>query len=454
MDGVGENLVVMKFGGGVLRDAESFKRAAAIVKTRLPECVVVVSALNGVTDRLIDALKCKSDESVSTDLKQILAQHETLVECLANHAAVKAALKEKVKLLERMLYGICFVGEATPRTRDFVESFGERLSAIVFTGFLEEAGIPAKAFDAENAGIITDGNYGKARPLTEKTTENLSKTLGNVIGKQVPVVTGFYGVDEKNNPTTFGRGGSDYSAGLLAGCLDAARLEVWKDVNGFMSADPKLVPNAALIHELSFEEAQELGHFGAKILHPSTVIPLRDKEIPVHVKNVFDPDHEGTVISGKANGAPDVIKSVASKKDAAIILVKGMQRVSSPSLAATVFDAMNDAGVGVDAISTSQVNFSFIVTKNELQKAVEALKTISEVQEVDFDDNVSFIGVVGKGMVHSKGVASRVFGCLAKADVNIIMISQGASEINISFAVKKDDMEKAVKAVHREFLGD
>jgi len=274
----------------------------------------------------------------------------------------------------------------------------------------------------------------------------------------IPVITGYYGTNVRGEVTTFGRGGSDYSAAILAACLDAAALEVWKDVEGFMTANPKVVgeDKARKIDRLAYDEAEELSYFGAEILHPRTIDPLRQQRISCVVKDIRDPEASGTVISEEYNHFVQIIKSIAVKRGIAMITVRGERPADAPGFAADVFQAMADASVSIDAIATSQIDISFTINSLQLPQACEALTHMQQefVREWYYEDGLSLVGVVGFGLRSTPGIAWRVFKAMGTAEppINVEMIFQGGSEINISFVVKEDRVDQCLEVVHAELF--
>ncbi|MBI5036069.1 aspartate kinase [Candidatus Micrarchaeota archaeon] len=449
-------VVIHKFGGGVLRKAEDYGRVASLLEGK--GHVAVVSAVYGVTDSLIEATQSslKSDEHIDAYTQQLLHAHLSILDVLQNTEVRKDAIKRTMQAINRLnkiLYGVFLLKELTPRTHDVIQSYGERLSAIALEAHLREKGIEAKAFDADQSGLVTTPVFGNALPLMAKTTENLKKNVLPAAEKGVVVFTGYFGADEKGEITTLGRGGSDFTAGIVANALDAEKVLVWKDVEGFMSADPKVVRGAKLIQLLSYDEAEELGYFGAKILHPKTITPLKEKGIPVYVKNIYAPEKEGTVISAEGKESESVAKSVAIKKDSVLVTIKGGSLLGVSSVAYPVFEHLRAEDLPIDSISTSQSDLSLCFERKYLERFQKALGQASvPMEDVYIEEDVSLLGLIGEGMNHTIGVSGRLFSCLAKAEVNIRMISQGASEINITVAIKRGDVGKALNAVHDEFI--
>jgi len=453
---------VLKIGGGVLRDKASFAQTVKIIKEkqeRKEQPVIVLSALYGVTDFLIDSIpKCiASQESVVQAISELKKMHEQYlndVETKEIRERAFFALEEKLSILERFLYGIHYLKEVSPRSKDLVQSFGERLSPIVLEAFLQDAGLKARFLDVEEAGIYCKGQFENALVDLEKTSKSIHSKVSPLLKDTVVLLPGYYGLDENNDVKTFGRGGTDYSAGFIANILDA-RLEIWKDVSGFMSSDPKLVKTAKQIETLSYDEAEELGYLGSKILHPKTIDPLRKKGLSAEIKNIFAPEVKGTIIEGSKQKSREIVKSIASKKDVSIITIASSSKVNVPDFPALVFSALGKNGIPVGLIATSESAISFSVEPKDLEKATQALAALRNDLECSIitRNGLSLVGVVGEGMRETPGISGRIFSSLGRNGINIELISQGASEINVSFVVRKEDLEKATLAVHGEFMG-
>ncbi len=452
-------LTVMKFGGSILSSKEDLQRVAALVKKRRDkgeELCLVVSALKGVTDKLIEASEkaLKDRKAIETLIYGLRRTHLGLAMELGGEAVGKNAakkLKEKLDILEKALYGINYLGELSERSKALVFTFGERLSAIIVAAYLEENGVKASALDASKA-IVTDRRFSQARPIMDKTREKVKEEIAGNLKERIIVVTGYLGADGKGNITCFGRGGSDFSAGIIASALNADSLELWKDVDGFMSADPKLEKDAELIHNLSYEEAEELGYFGAKIIHPRTVVPLKEKKIKIVIKNILTPEKQGTVVSVERSKHEKIVKSIASRDNIARVCLKSAAMIDHPGVLAKVFGTISKEGISVDLVSTSEAGISFTINESDLEKAKKALENeCADFESISFDSDVAMIGVIGEGMRRKPGIAGKVFGALGKKDINVEMISQGSSEINLSFLIKQKDLENAIKTIHQKF---
>jgi aspartate kinase len=334
-----------------------------------------------------------------------------------------------------------------PELLDEVQSFGERCSIRLVAAYLNKIGIKAEAKDAYDVGMITNPDYGKAEPLPdaeEKIKEEIEKVDG------VPVVTGFIGKDSSGHITTLGRGGSDYTAGIIGAALGAT-VEIWTDVNGIMSTDPRVVPEAKTIPNISFNEASELAYFGARVLHPKTIWPAVKKNVPVKVLNSFEPDNKGTTIVKESTKTKEIIKAIAAKKNINLITLTSNRMLLAHGFLARVFSVFEDYNRSVDMVATSEVSVSLTVDND---KHLDDIKSDLEgVADVNIVKGKSIISIVGDGMSNVPGISGRTFSALGKAKINIEMISQGASEINISFIVDDKDADNAVKVLHKEYFG-
>jgi aspartate kinase len=458
--------LIMKFGGSSIGSGRRMKETARIIsKHRRKEIVVVVSAMEGVTDRLIkianDVVNGAGEEEIKNYIMDLKNSHETAARTAVSKEHrdfVIVTIEKLCSELMKVLVGVSFVGELTPRSLDYVMSFGERLSALILSGALRSLDIESKPLSGYEAGIVTDSNFGSAAPQWSATNKKIKSSLAPSIKKVVPVVTGFVAGDRKGNMTTLGRGGSDFTASILGSALGANEIWIWTDVDGILSSDPGLVKKANIIDEISYVEAQELAYFGAEVLHPKTIEPAMEKGIPVRVKNTFSPKNQGTLIVKEQKKITDVIKAVAVRNEVALLTVSGVGMIGVPGIAAKLFTVLAEERVNILMISqgSSEVNISFIIEKSDLKKALKALKKAFPgkdiVTEIKHTDDVSIVAVVGAGMRGTKGVAARVFNAVAKARVNILMIAQGSSEVNISFIVFRKDAKRAANALHKEFI--
>lgn len=456
--------IVMKFGGASVKDGKNILYCANLVKkfSEGNEIVVVVSAMSGVTDSLMKAAnKCCAEPSagyIKMFIAEMMKKHYEAIEYAVKNEEIKAKVISTTERLfdelEKVLLGISYLGELTRRSEDYIVSFGERLLAPIFSATLLSLGVDSVALTGGDAGILTDKNYGRARPLpgVYNTIKSRIEPL-LTIKKTIPVVTGFIGMTDDGSITTLGRGGSDFSATILAAALDADEVWLWKEVDGIMTCDPKYVPNAKVIPEISYQEAMELSHFGAKILHPRALEPVMRKNIPVRIKNVFNPDSPGTVIGSRAEETTDIVKALSLIPNTGIVNISGAG-FDFAEIMSEVFRRLADEKVNVIMLaqSSSELNLSIVVDSRDLDKAYQTLKKLeNSTISVNKIENVAIISAVGSGMAGTPGVAGKIFSALGKNRINVVMISQSCSEFNISFAVNSDDGVNAVRVVHDEF---
>ena len=452
---------VMKFGGGCLKDAASFDQAASIISREKKRPVVVVSAVSGVTDMLLEAChRAKmSEKSVAASIRRIRELHEALVGKLIRENEVRRGVSRRLAAVlrnaEKLLYGISYTTEATPATRSRVASCGERLAAFLLAALLADRGLPAQALESDKIGMVTDD-------VLENATVNLAVFKRNIRravrkgGRReiVPVITGFFGVTPKGQIATFGRNGTDYSAAVVAAGFGASRLEIWKDVQGLMSADPKLVPDARKISRLSYYEAAELSYFGAKVLHPRTLEPLHGLSISVVIKNLWDPDDPGTEVVPNGSIKRNIIKSVTCNPNIVLLRIHGPGVGYKPGIMGTIGGRLSAQGINIYSIITSQTCINLLVDRKDSARSFEALKAErgGVIERVDLETDIVLIAVVGEGLQRRKGLAARVFAAVSRAGVNVEMISTGASEVAAYFIVNRSDQTRTIRAIHREFF--
>lgn len=464
-----KSLRVMKFGGTSVGDAACIARVARIVAEVARECsvVVVVSAMSGVTNRLIEAASHAEEgdaDKVNALTGVLREQHRAALGALirgeAERKRIAGAMDEIFSEGERLCRGTVLLRELTPRTLDCVSSLGERLSAPMVAGALGELGVRSEAVSATEL-IATDCYHGGAEPLMDETRKRCAARLRPLLDRgAVPVVTGFIGATLEGVLTTLGRGGSDYSATILGGALDADEVIIWTDVDGVLTADPRLVPEARTIPEISYREAAELAYFGAKVLHPKTLRAVAQAGIPVWIRNSFAPERPGTKITpqGRSNGGG--VKALTAIRDVALISVGGPGIVGLTDVVARTFSTTAEVRANVFLISqsSSQNDICFIVASADAKRTVDALRTEfaqdvahEKVEHITLDPNIAIVAVVGENMRGTPGVAGRTFMALGRENVNIIAIAQGSSEANISFVVAEKDVKTALLATHREF---
>jgi len=452
---------VQKFGGSSLKDGASMMSVGEIIASDKEEKVIVVSAIQGITDSLLDFMsRVRREEEVQQFVRTLKDRHLKLLTEVAGSMDVKqtavSQLTARLVRLERILYGIIYLEELTPRTRDLEQSFGERMSVIVMAAMLQEMGVNAVPVEADDLGIVTDGTFGSATVDMETTRSNIAPRIYEMFKRQeTPVVTGFFGKTHEGFITLLGRNGTDYSASVIANAIDADSLEIWKDVDGFMSADPKVVPEAVPIGQLSYEEAAELSYFGAKVLHPRTVEPARAKAITIRVKNVFKPDYEGTAINPKGVEGNRTIKSISSMPNMAMVKVYGAGLGSKSGVMSEMSTLLSEAGINVYSAATSQTCVSMLIEERDLKRAEKVMSEAKKgvVDRVETVRDVALLCLVGEGLGQKEGIAGKVFSIVAGSGTNISLISAGASTVALTFTVKRKDLEKTTKTIHREFFG-
>ena len=463
-----ENLLVMKFGGTSVGSAERMKAACDLIARYAAgrPVTAVVSAMSKITDLLLDTTRlAEADDraAMERNLNQLTTRHLEAAKDLVPAAEldrVHGEVRNLVAEFQRIVNGIQMLGYRPARAVDEAIAVGERLSALLVSEHLCSRGISAEAVNAAEA-VVTDSVFNAASPLMDLTREKAQGRLMPILRKgAIPIVTGFNGATVEGWPTTLGRGGSDFSASILAAALDATELWIWTDVDGIMTADPRLVPDAKILDEITYSEAAELAWAGAKVLHPRTIAPLVERGIPVWSKNSFSPEKPGTRIVPKLTAGNSGAKAVTSMANVALVsLEPASAAVSGVHLMGRSLDALDRVSVEILALSSSSYrqSFCFLVRNDEIEKACDAIRVALSlefahgyVNDVTVDRNVGLLAVVGEGMRGAQGLAGRIFTAISREKVNVIAIAQGSSELTISIAVRKDGLEKAVRAVHAE----
>lgn len=462
-------LQVMKFGGTSVGDAACIARSAELIAqgARAGHCVAVVSAMSGVTNRLIEAAHHaqNGNSSLAASVMDALgAQHETALKTLLaeenNRQAIRAQLDKVFAQGRRLFDGTALLRELTPRTLDAISSLGERLSAPLVSAAVRELGLASEAIEATEL-IVTDDFHGGAEPDMVATRGKSQARLGPLLENQiVPVVTGFIGASAEGVLTTLGRGGSDYSATILGAALDANEVIIWTDVDGVLTADPRLVSEAQTIPEISYREAGELAYFGAKVLHPKTLKPVVQAAIPVWIRNSFDPKKAGTKITREGRSIGGGVKALTAIRDVTLISVGGPGIVGLPDVVGRTFSTTAEVRANVLLISqsSSQNDICFAVSSADAKRTVEALRkefthdlAHQKVEHITVDPHIAIVAVVGENMRGTPGIAGRTFIALGRENVNLIAIAQGSSESNISFVIEEKSVQTALLATHREF---
>jgi aspartate kinase len=448
-------MIVMKFGGTSVQDAEAIDRVAAIVRQRLPERpVVVVSALAKITDQLLAMAAAAGSGKREKALELCRGARErhynTASDLLGTHAFEQIApeLEADFDGLDELLRGVVAVGELTARTTDTIAGFGERISSKIAAAAFSQRGIEAAHVDSRQC-IVTDSNFGKAAPHFEETDSRLAEMVKPLLDRgRVPVMGGFIASTREGIATTLGRGGSDFSAAIVGAGLNAVRIEIWTDVDGMMTTDPNLCPGARRIKTISFEEAAELAYFGAKVLHPATLLPAIRKNIPVLILNSRNPECEGTRITASAPKSRNTFKAIAAKKRITVVDVVATRMLMAHGFLKSIFEVFAEHRCPVDMVSTSEVSVSLTVDSNESIAAIAA--DLVRLADVKYEGRKAIVCLVGENIRNTPGIAAKVFGAIG--DVNVRMISQGASEINISFVIDEADVPAVVTRLHEVFF--
>jgi aspartate kinase len=457
----------MKFGGSSLANTARIKNAARIVQRFLPEnkMVVVASAMNDTTDQLIEIGEL-ARKGENARVRTILSRIQTLHIKTARAASMKKTRRELLNLIDRLnmelektVEGISHLRELTPRSRDYLLSFGERLSTPILAAAIRSLGVKTRALTGAEAGITSDERFGEANPLAEVSYHEIRRRLEPMLSRsEIPVVTGFIAATVDGSITTLGRGGSDYTATLLGAALNTDEIWIWTDVDGLMTADPRIVKDARVLPTVSFGEALELSFFGAKMMHPRTMQPAEQRKIPVRIRNSSKLTLEGTLVSSEEidNGGR-VVKAVSIIRSVGIVTVSGTGMIGSPGAAAKVFSALGSSNVNVIMISqgSSEATISCVVARKDVDNAVRALQLAllrqGFVDKVVAEKDACIIAVVGSGMKGTPGVAARIFGAVARKKINVRIVAQGSSEYNVSFVVSEHEGPEAVRVLHDEF---
>ncbi len=450
-------VIVMKFGGTSVEDAVAIRRTGSIVAGRVGhKPVVLVSALAKVTDTLLATARLASEGSLSDALKnlrQLKQRHLSVLGGLAKgkiESEAKGDLQVHFDAMQQVLRGVAALVELSPRTLDNFVSYGELLSSRIVTAALQSQGLDAVLVDSRQC-IVTDDAFTRALPLFEKTNERLREVVKPLVSAGlVPVMGGFIASTEEGITTTLGRGGSDFSAAIVGAGLSAKRIEIWTDVEGMMTTDPRLCPQAQRIEAIGFDEASELAYFGAKVLHPATLIPAIEKNIPVFVLNSRNPQSKGTCVRARAPKSRTPFRAIAAKKNVRVINVRSPRMLMAHGFLRSLFDIFDRHSVSADLVSTSEVSVSIAFENGrDVNAMIDELKRLGKVE---VEDGKAIICLVGENVRGKVGMAASVFAAAARANINLHMISQGASEINISFVVEERDVAEAVKQLHKHFF--
>ena len=459
--------LLLKYGGTSISTAKDIQNVAKHIQSlsKQNQLVIVCSAISNTTDDLIEIsqlIKKEKKKKAGQLVKKIVSRHQELAKHIIKKSQIRKkllqTLNEYFAELVALIDGMVLLGEVTPRSMDYLLSFGERLSIKLISAAINDLGKESVSLTGKEVGIVTDSNFGESKPLMDTTRLRISKTLDSLFSKKIiPVIGGFAGADQHGHVTTFGRGGSDYSATIIGSCIKADEIWLMSDVDGLMTANPKIVKNAELLKEVSYLEAIEMAMFGAKQIHPRTFEPLLTKKIPMKIRSSFNVKNEGTLVTSSPSlSSKNTVKCVSNIYHNGLIDIRGGSMVGTPGTAATIFTTLANASINVMMISQnpSESSITIVVKNTDLDKAVSTLEMEllgKIIKKLEVTTNIAIIALIGSGMRGTIGVASKVFGAMAKNKVNVSMITQGSSELNLAFVVKNSDANTAVKALHNEF---
>ncbi len=452
--------IVVKFGGSNLKNKEDIQNIIRVIKMYNKPLVIVVSAFYGITNQLQETIsRVKDDENYVnlftaflSDMKRDIINEYVFDRELKE--TVISKISQRLEELARYFRGINYIGDVPDFLEDNVLSYGERLSSVILTYILKQNGIDCEEALPEDLKLITDGEFGNASVNFALAEQNVKEKLSD---DRVFVVPGFYGISESGKVTLFGRGGSDYSAASIARCIDAESLDLWKDVSGFLSADPRIVDSPERIHNLSYEEAAEISYFGAKILHPRTVEPLMDRDIPIRVFNIYDTDAEMkplTIIDNQQVIRDGIVKNVTFSDDFSVLKLKSPSIGINSGILAKLSARIDKAGINIKSVVASQTEINILLSKKDLPKAYRVTKDIvlPGIYELHTIDDISTVAVVGAGFIDAYGIAARILNAVARKKINLNIIASGLSDVMIYFTLAKKDRIEAVKQIHDEFF--
>ena len=440
-------MIVMKFGGTSVESAEAIARVTEIVRARVEQRpVVVVSAMGRTTNKLLAiaaaAVSGRRSEAIDA-LNEMHAYHLREAAGLGVDAEVEAHFHELAELVK----GLAVMGELTPRATDAISSYGERISSVIVAAYFRKAELAAVHVDSRSV-IVTDARHMQAAPLFPESNAKLEAVIPALARKQVVVMGGFIGATEDGVTTTLGRGGSDYTASIVGAGIGAKEIQIWTDVDGMLTADPTILPGGYRVETCSFAEAAELAYFGAKVLHPATVLPAIEKNIPVRILNSRRPEVEGTLIVAEAPASSTPIRSIACKKNITLVNIVSTRMLMAHGFLRRIFEVFDRFETPVDMLATSEVSVSLTIDNTRALAAIR--EEIEEFAEVSIEENHAIVCLVGENIRKIPGTASRVFSALK--EINVRMVSQGASLLNISLVVAASDLHRAVESLHREFF--
>jgi len=452
---------VIKIGGGCLKDGPAANLIIELIAKRGKGDVFVLSAFYGVTDILISGIDraLEAEENIPLIINTLRTRHNHIIKKLIQEEIpikqLSKSLGDVYKKLERYYYGINFTREATPRMQDMIATFGERISAIILAKALVCRGVDSSFVLPEELGIISDGKFTDASVVMDKTRKNLSAWMARHYEPQkIVFVPGFYGISEKGDITTFGRGGSDYSAAVVAAAAGASVLEIWKDTQGFMTADPDNIPQCKLIPELTYEEAAELAYTGAGILHPRTVEPVRKAGINIAIKNTYDPDALGSLITQTGITTPTIVKSVSYTRDVAVLKIHASGVGARHGILSQITESLAADSINIKSVVTSQTCISLLLSRKDIAKGHKSIQGIepSPYRKSTVICDVALVSIVGEGLHQNRGIAAKCFTAVSNANVNIEMISFGTSNAALYFLVQERSLDRTIQALHSIFF--
>ncbi|MFO7889825.1 MAG: aspartate kinase [bacterium] len=451
-------MIVMKFGSSSLKDTKSVQQVAAIIKSYgFAQRIVVLSAVNTVTDLLISGINraLKNENCIPDIIQEISNLHlPYLNEKMMTSSSLKTAKKEinkQLDTLKRLLQGISYTKEATSRNCDHIVTIGERLSVQIMKGCLESLNCKAAVVETDRIGLLAKGEWGNGSVDLEASKRPVFNFIHNILKtSSIPLVTGFFGQTKKGEPITFGRGGSDYSSAVLAHLVNAKRLEIWKDVDGFLNGSPEFIEQPKPLKNLSYDEAAELSYFGAKILHPRTVEPLFKDSIPIVIKNTYNPNEIGTWINGKKWITKEIIKSITYDKNIAMLRIHGVDVGYTVGLLGNLVTSLSKAHINIRSVMTSQTCINIILDQNDINKGYAMIKKLDlvEIDQIDLIKEIGLVGIVGEGLAESEEPLKKVIETMGKKNLHAELFVTGASKIASYFIIQQNKLEQAVQAAH------
>lgn len=457
-------MIVMKFGGSSLSDPESLKHIASIIlKSSFSRRIVVLSAVQGITDRLISATDTAlhDESSIETSIEAIYEIHRPMLELGLTDPDIRKectrAIQGHINKLKKLLKGVAYTGEATPRTRDQIVSYGERLSVHLMTGCLKCMGSEACPFESDKLDMLAHGHFGKGTVDRKVIRKKLPPELQKVLKRGgIPVITGFFGKTSRGETITFGRGGTDYSAAVVADAMGAERLEIWKDVDGFLSGSPEIVKNGQFLSSLSYDEAAELAYFGAKILHPRTVEPLLEQKIPIVIRNTFKPDKVGTWIGEDKHTSDQIVKSVTFDRNIAMIRLHGVDVGYAAGYLSSLVNSLSKLDINIRSVMTSQTCINILMDRGDLQQASDQLQKLDMpgIDLIEPIENIGLVAIVGEGLSKSEDLVARAIHALTRVNIHAEIIISGASKVAAYLIVREGQLKRTVRVVHRTFFNE